>query len=83
MQITYVDNLHSRVGGTRKGYRVVNVYVNARKIGCLFYISTKVISMYKVHAFLYVDNSSLKSCQSIFQFTNIFDFLVFMAKGRN
>ena len=38
MQITYVDNLHSRVGGTRKGYRVVNMYVNARKIGCLFYI---------------------------------------------
>ena len=26
MQITYaVDNLHSRVGGTRKGYRVVNM----------------------------------------------------------
>ena len=45
MQITYVDNLHSRVGGTRKGYRVVNTkyvfnIVNARKIGCLFYIST-------------------------------------------
>ena len=65
MQITYVDNLHSRVGGTRKGYRVVNMYVNARKIGCLFYFSIfKSRQLPLAHTLKY---------QSIFQFTNTFD----------